>query len=175
MKTGGIINMTGDSWDTRCSHGFPCGPDSVRGQFSGMVSRHCCVLFSRSTHEDVVPVCLHVSSMSAVCILLLRGEGLSVFSNRHSVWCVVRSAARQHNVGCFCGSEQHLLCLQLSVNFVCRCVFRGFVLYAGTPSEHFSSMCMCFVPSPAQNRTVELMTAGTHRRCCHEQDSTETR
>ena len=116
-----------------------------------MVSR----LHFRSTREDVVPVCLHVSSMSTFRILLLRGEGSSVFSNRHFVRCAVRSAARQHNVGCIVAT--HSIC------YVFKCVLISSVAVcfkvlcctqARQPSIYHRCACVLHL-APAQKRTVE--------------------
>ena len=82
--------------------------------------------FFRSTREDVGSVCLHISSMSTFRIVSFRGEGLLVFFVRSSV----RSTPTQRVL--YRVNEQYLLCVQLCVDIVCRCVCvcLRFVLYA---------------------------------------------
>ena len=57
--------------------------------------------FFRCTRDDVSSVCFRVGSIAKWRIVPFRGEGFTVFcSNKHFVWCAVRSAARKHIVGC---------------------------------------------------------------------------
>ena len=96
-------------------------------------------------------------------IVSFRGEGFSVFcSNRHVVWCVVRSSAHKHFVGCvvstysICYVFIRVLISSATVCFDISCCMQG------TPTEHFSSMFMCIVFLSRLTPTVEPMTAGTH-------------
>ena len=99
-----------------------------------------------------------------------------LFSNRHVVRCAVRSAARQHNVGCIVATHSICYVFKGELHFrLSQCVSRFCVVRsARQPSIYHRCACVLHL-APAQNRTVELKTAGTHRCYYHEQDLTETR
>ena len=133
-----------------------------------------CGAFFRSTREDVVSVCRHIGSLATCRIVSFRGKGVSVFCpNKHFVRCAVRSAARQHTVGCIASTHRICdvgKCALISSFAVC---FQVLCRVQGTPTEHLSSMCMCSGRHSRQTPTVEPMTAGTRRCFCHKQDLTE--
>ena len=155
-------------------------PMSVRGQFlqqfKGKMSILCLALFFfRCTRDDVSSVCFRVGSIAKWRIVPFSGEGFTVFcSNKHFVWCAVRSAARKHIVGYIVSTYSigyvfsRVLISSATGCYDISCCMQG------TPTEHFSSMFMCTVFLSRLTPTVEPMTAGTHRCYYYEQDATET-
>ena len=136
-----LHDVNGDNWWTRCCHGCPCGPNFSSCQFpqQSWEGDHTVFGFFPS-------VCLRVGSIATCRIVSFRGEGFSVVcSNRHFVWCAVRSSAHKHFVGCIvstytiCYVFTRVLISSATVCFDISCCMQG------TPTEHFSSMFMCIV------------------------------
>ena len=84
-----------------------------------------------STREDVVQVCLQIGSVATYRIVSFHGEGFSVSCHHmHFVWLQVGRSTPTHRGLCFFNA-QYMVCLQLSLNFVCLCLSLRLVVRAG--------------------------------------------
>ena len=110
-----------------------------------MVSRQCLAHFLFHARRRRFKFGLQIGSVATYRIVSFHGEGFSVSCyNMHFVWLQVGRSTPTHRGLCFVNA-QHLVCLQLSLNFVCPLfVLCVWWCVQGKPTEHLSSMRMRF-------------------------------